>query len=71
MKCDKMVGFLKYNHIYCYCSYFMYVLNANIWTEMCHAFAVIFIGPAKTTKTVKFKSDIGKRSNGKLLIAFI
>ena len=49
----------------------MYVLNANIWTEMCHAFAVIFIGPAKTAKTVRFKSNIGECSNGKLLIAFI
>ena len=49
----------------------MYVLNPNIWTEVCHAFAVIFIGPAKTTKTVRFKSNVGERSNGKLLIAFI
>ena len=57
--------------MYCYYSCFMYVLNPNIWTEVCHAFAVIFIGPAKTTKTVRFKSNIGERSNGKLLIAFI
>ena len=57
--------------MYCYYSCFMYVLNPNIWTEVCHAFAVIFIGPAKTTKTVRFKSNVGERSNGKLLIAFI
>ena len=49
----------------------MYVLNAHIWTEVCHAFAVIFIGLAKNTKTVRFKSNIEERSNGKLLIAFI
>ena len=36
-----------------------------------YKFAVIIIGTAKTTKTVRFNSNVEGHSNGKLLIAYI